>query len=161
MHIFRDLNVNVPDIEQFIGFYKSIYFDYIDDSALYPGTEKVLKTLNDKNIRISLLTTKGQEQAEKIMEYFTLGKYFDVIMGRRAGMEIKPSAVPLLTICKELNVLPEETLMIGDSELDIQCGKNANAKTCGVTYGYRTIEDLLRENPDYLISKPNEIINLI
>ena len=50
--------------------------------------------------------------------------------------------------------------MIGDTELDIKCGKNANAKTCGVSYGYRTREQIEDENPDLIISELNELINL-
>ncbi len=47
--------------------------------------------------------------------------------------------------------------MVGDTELDIQCGKNAGSKTCGVLYGYRTKSQLEKEKPDYLISGLNEL----
>ena len=73
-------------------------------------------------------------------------------MGRRDGLAHKPSPEPLLHICKELNVKPAETLMVGDTELDIQCGKSAGSKTCGVLYGYRTKIQLEKEKPDFLIS---------
>jgi len=161
LNIFQDLKIDVPDIEHFINIYKNFYFDFIDDSKLYSGVENVLKQLNENEIKISLLTTKGQSQAENIIEHFNLHKYFSYIMGRRIGMPIKPSGEPLEIICKEINVLPAYTLMIGDSELDIQCGKNASAKTCGVIYGYRAIEELKKENPDFLISELNEILQLI
>ncbi len=52
-------------------------------------------------------------------------------MGRRDGLAHKPSPEPLLYICKELQIDPSKTIMIGDTELDIQCGKNAGSKTCG------------------------------
>jgi phosphoglycolate phosphatase-like HAD superfamily hydrolase len=81
-------------------------------------------------------------------------------MGRRDGMAHKPSSEPLLKICESLNISSVKTLMIGDTELDIQCGKNANSKTCGVSYGYRTREQIEFENPDYIISELNELINL-
>jgi phosphoglycolate phosphatase-like HAD superfamily hydrolase len=78
-------------------------------------------------------------------------------MGRRDGLAHKPSPEPLLFICKELTLNPSETLMIGDTELDIQCGKNADAKTCGVLYGYRTKDQLEKEKPDFLISGLSEL----
>ena len=76
-------------------------------------------------------------------------------------MEHKPSAEPLLYICNELNVDPKKTLMVGDSEMDIQCAKNAGAVSCGVTFGYRTRELLIDENPDYIIDKFDEVKNII
>jgi phosphoglycolate phosphatase-like HAD superfamily hydrolase len=48
-------------------------------------------------------------------------------------------------------------MIVGDTELDILCGKNAGSITCGVTYGYRTEESLKENNPDYLVNEISEI----
>jgi phosphoglycolate phosphatase-like HAD superfamily hydrolase len=79
-------------------------------------------------------------------------------MGRRDGLAHKPSPESLLFICKDLQVEPAETLIVGDTELDIQCGKNAGAKTCGVIYGYRKKEQIVKEKPDLIISDLEELI---
>lgn len=149
--IFNDLNIQVDDLEYFIKVYKTVYFDFISDSTLYPGVIELLEYLHHNNYKIALLTTKAQGQAELILEHFKLTKYFAFIMGRRPGIMHKPSPEPLLIISETLKVKPEETLMVGDTELDIQCGKSALALTCGVSYGYRTESLLEKENPDYLI----------
>jgi phosphoglycolate phosphatase/pyrophosphatase PpaX len=155
--IFIELKMDTVDFEQFITIYKALYFDFIDSSYLYPEVETTLNYLNEKKIKVSLLTTKVQEQADKIIDHFGLRSSFDYVMGRRNGLEHKPSPEPLLLICKELQVKPGETLIVGDTELDIQCGKNADAKTCGVTYGYRNQEQIEREKPDFIISGLNEL----
>jgi HAD superfamily hydrolase (TIGR01549 family) len=129
-------------------------------SSLYNGVEETLYELKKRRIKISLLTTKVQDQAEKIIDHFNLGKYFNLIMGRRDGIAHKPSPEPLLTICTELNTDIENTLMVGDTELDIQCGKNAGSFTCGVLYGYRTKELLMIEKPDFMIEAINQILSL-
>ncbi len=159
--IFNDLNIPVTDVEEFINIYKSFYFDFIDTSKLYDGVEKTLDKINSRNIKISLLTTKGQDQADKIIDHFDLRKYFSLVMGRREGLAIKPSAEPLQLICQELMVETSETLMVGDSELDIQCGKNASAKTCAALYGYRTKDFLKQEKPNYFISEINELLKFL
>lgn len=159
--IFYSFGINVPDFDIFLNRYKQIYFDFIDHSSFYSGVEKVMQFLKEKNIKVALLTTKGQDQAVKILTHFKIDYYFDEIMGRRPGIAHKPSPEPLRLICETLKVDASNTLMIGDSELDIQCGKSAGAKTCAVTYGYRTKELLKKENPDYLIDDLNELINLI
>ena len=158
--IFSDLNVPVNDFETFINVYKNQYFDFIDESTLYEGIEETFKKLKSRNIMTSLLTTKGQEQAEKIINYFKLEKYFNLVTGRRNGIAHKPSAEPLLLICNELNITPEETLMVGDTELDIACGKNAGSKTCAVTYGYRTKKALEKQEPDLIIDSITDLITL-
>ena len=155
--IFEEMKITVPDFEEFISIYKALYFDFIDSSVFYPGVQETLKQLNEKQLKVSLLTTKGQEQTDKIIDHFNLRTSFDYVMGRRDGLAHKPSPESLLYICKKLKVNPSETLMVGDTELDIQCGKNAVSKTCAVLYGYRTISQIEKEKPDFIISGLNEI----
>ncbi len=159
--IFREMNIPVNDFEKFISIYKDFYFDFIDDSKIYPGVIETLKFLVERNIRVSLLTTKMQSQADKIIDHFNLREYFSLVMGRRNGIANKPSAEPLLFICNELKILPGETMMTGDTELDIQCGKNAGTKTCGAAYGYRDKELLKKENPDFIVSNITELKHII
>lgn len=158
--IFDALNIAVPDFDLFINIYKKKYFDFMMYSNLYPEVEYALAEIKKRNVKISLLTTKLQEQADKIIEHFNLANYFDLVMGRREGIAHKPSAEPLLIICNDLNFDVKNTVMIGDTELDIQCGKNAGANTCAVLYGYRTKELLEIEQPDFMVSKIIELIDI-
>jgi HAD superfamily hydrolase (TIGR01549 family) len=158
--IFEKLQIDVPDFEKFITIYKALYFDFMDSSYLYPAATETLQYLNEKNINVSLLTTKVQDQAEKIIDHFNLRPYFSYLMGRRDGLAHKPSPEPLIYICDELEIKTHETLIVGDTELDIQCGIGAGAKTCGVLYGYRTKDQLEKEKPDFLISGLNDLINV-
>lgn len=159
--IFRQFKITVPDFEQFIKVYKKLYFDFMNDSELYDGAHKTLSSLKSNNIKVSLLTTKAQDQAEKIISHFKLDEYFDLIMGRRDGIPHKPSPAPLLMICNELNIDVSQTLMVGDTELDILCGQNAGAKTCAVTFGYRETDILKSYKPDFLINSLSEINHFI
>lgn len=158
--IFNAFDIDVPDFEEFITIYKENYFKQMKYSSLYNGVEETLSELKERGVKISLLTTKVQDQAEKIIEYFNLGEYFNLIMGRRDGIAHKPSPEPLIAICKELNVGLKSTLMVGDTELDIQCGKNAGTFTCGVLYGYRTKELLEIEKPDFIVESINQILSI-
>jgi len=159
--IFEGCEIVVPDVEHFINVYKGMYFDFIDESELYENSIILLHELKSKNIKTGLLTTKGQDQAEKISKHFELDKYLDVIEGRKNGFAIKPSPEQFLKICKEVNSDPKNSLMVGDTELDILCGKNAGAKTCAVSYGYRDFEELKTYNPDYYIHDLKEVLSLI
>lgn len=159
--IFNECNIFVPDVDHFINVYKEMYFDFIDDSQMYANAFHLFDELKNRGIKLGLLTTKGQDQAEKISSHFKFDKYLDVIEGRKNGIAIKPAPDQLLKICAELNIDPKDTLMVGDTELDIQCGKSAGAKTCAVSYGYRDVEEIKKLNPDYLIDDLKEIIEII
>jgi HAD superfamily hydrolase (TIGR01549 family) len=158
--IFEAFNVEVDDFDSYLKLYKNIYMEQINHSRLYPGVLEVLTELKNNKKNISLLTTKAQDQAEKIVDYFGLKKYFDIVMGRQDGIAHKPSPEPLLKICNDLNINIVDTLIIGDTELDIQCGKNAGSSTCAVTYGYRSKDLIENERPDFIINRFEEILSL-
>ncbi|MBK8944544.1 MAG: HAD family hydrolase [Ignavibacteriae bacterium] len=159
--IFEGCNIYVPDVELFIKEYKKLYFDFIDDSHLYNNAENLFQELKSQNIKTGLLTTKAQDQAENICNHFGITKYLDVIEGRKIGIQIKPAPDQFFKICDEVKANPKNSLMVGDTELDILCGKNAGAKTAVVAYGYRKLEELKTYNPDYFINDLIEIINII
>ncbi len=84
--IFKKFNLEVSDFQKFIGIYKKLYFNFIDESKVYSGVENTLSFLkNGRDLKISLLTTKGQDQAEKIIDHFDFSKYFDFVMGKKRG----------------------------------------------------------------------------
>lgn len=159
--IFNAFGIYVPSFDDFLYVYKKNYLEQMEYSKLYYGVEKVLEELKQRGNKISLLTTKAQDQTDKIIDYFNLRDYFDFIMGRRNGIAHKPSPEPLISICNQLNTDVKNTIMIGDTELDIQCGKNAGSLTCGVLYGYRTKELIKIENPDFIIETFPEILTIV
>lgn len=157
--IFDVFKIEVGDLDAYIEVYKSFYNDLLHTSSLYDGVESTLSALMQNN-KIALLTTKMQDQAENILNYFDLTKYFDLILGRGPGFEHKPSPQPLLYIVEQLNYSIDNTYIIGDTELDIRCGKNAKTNTIAVTYGFRTASNLALEKPDYTINNFKDLMSL-
>jgi len=158
--IFEEFNIPVPDFEGFISVYKNVYFDFIDHSTLYPAVAETLSELK-KHYKVGLLTTKAQDQADLIINHFGLRSYFNYVMGRRDGFPVKPAPEPYLQICNDLNIQSTRSMMIGDSEMDIQCGKNAGAYTTAVTYGYRKEIELVEQNPDHIIYSINDLLKIL
>ena len=60
-----------------------------------------------------------------------------------------------------LGAKPENTLYVGDSDVDIQTAKNSNLKSVGVTWGFRDRELLEEEGADFIINTPCELLELI
>jgi len=160
MTVFNKYGVVVNDLETYLAVYKPIYNSLLYKSTLYPGVIETLSLLKNAGYTIALLTTKAQEQATNVLNYFNILEYFSLVNGRTPESEVKPSPAPLLSICETLGYKPQEAIMIGDSELDIQCGINAKAKTCAVTYGFRTPEQLAMEKPDFIVNSLKELQQL-
>jgi HAD superfamily hydrolase (TIGR01549 family) len=159
--IFEELNIIVEDFEYFIDIYKKIYFEVMHTSTLYPYVRDTIKNLHAQNISLALLTTKGQEQADRIIDYFDLRPYFSYVMGRRLEMKVKPDPEPLLYICNELSIPKEKSMMVGDTEFDIRCAKAAGIKSCAVEYGYRSRDFIESEHPDFMIETFDKLLDLI
>ena len=135
------------------------YNKHIDDCTRpYPGIIDMLDTLSDRGISFAIASNKYQEGTEALVaKYF--GKYgFVRILGQREGKPIKPdpeivkeamSAAPDVTV--------EDTVYCGDSDVDKQTGLNAGVRTIGVTWGFRTREELSAYNPWLLVENPAEI----
>jgi HAD superfamily hydrolase (TIGR01549 family) len=134
--IFDYFKINVGDLDSYISKYKETYFKNLSQTELYPGVLETLRNLKHKQIKTAILTTKAQDQLEKIITYFELNNYFDYLYGRRLNSKIKPSPEPLLEIMDILKVDNNSTIMVGDTELDIMCGNSAKTFTVFVEYGY-------------------------
>jgi HAD superfamily hydrolase (TIGR01549 family) len=155
--IFEEFGVDVPDVEQYIDIYKRLYFDFIDETKFYPGMLELLHKLRNEGYKLAILTTKNQQQTERIADHFGLNEYFEILMGRRPGIKIKPDAEPLEIIIDQFNGNKNTTVMIGDTEFDIGCGRNAGVDTIAVGYGYRDKDFLLNEKPTYFVDTVSEL----
>ncbi|MEZ4845496.1 MAG: HAD-IA family hydrolase [Bdellovibrionota bacterium] len=96
-----------------------------------------------------------------ILKYFQIDHHFKMVLGGDSLPHKKPRPEPILHICKELNVLPAKTLMIGDSPVDLEAGRLAGAKTIGILGGL-TPEDLMKKSEaDIFLHQVRDMIALI
>jgi phosphoglycolate phosphatase len=74
---------------------------------------------------------------------------------------MKPVPFALEELSKKFGIVTSDMVMIGDSAVDIEFGKNGGATTIGATYGFRTIEELKACEPDHLINSFDELLELL
>ncbi|MBA4391067.1 MAG: hypothetical protein C0399_09025 [Syntrophus sp. (in: bacteria)] len=123
----------------------------------YPGTRETLETL--KALKMAIVTNKTEEISRKTLKTFALDAYFDMIIGVDTIAERKPSPVPVLHVLSAFNITPEEAIIVGDSEVDIQTGKASNVRTVAVTHGYG--KNGFQEKADFVISSLPELIDIV
>ncbi|WP_353683478.1 HAD-IA family hydrolase [Thermodesulfovibrio sp. 3907-1M] len=149
--------VNFPSqklIDCFVNYYREHITDF---SRAYPEVKETLEEL--KNIKKVVISNKLTELSFKTLENLGLLKYFDFVAGSDLFSERKPSAVPIIETVKRFYTTPDKTLVVGDSELDIIAGKQAEVKTVAVTYGYREREVL--KEADFIIDKFSELLKIV
>jgi tRNA threonylcarbamoyl adenosine modification protein (Sua5/YciO/YrdC/YwlC family) len=86
---------------------------------------------------------------------------FDGVLGALPGVPVKPDPAMLKILMDRIGAVPEATLFVGDSNVDIQTGKNGGLTTCGVLWGFRSREELAGEGADFLIGSPAELVKLV
>lgn len=127
----------------------------------FEGVKEALEELKTSGFKLAVVTSKRRKMAERGLKLFNMLDYFDNVVTPEDTEKYKPDGEPASKACELLKVLPEESLMVGDSHNDILCGKNAGCKTCIVKYSILPLEELMKFKPDYIVDSLLDIIKLI
>ncbi len=150
-------NVSMP-IQELLECFVSYYNEHIADfSQLYPDVKETLEALKD--FKKVVISNKLTALTIKTMEHLDILKYFDFVAGSDTFVEKKPSPLPIFETIKRFNTSPERTIIVGDSDIDIQTGRAAGVKVVAVTYGYRDRE--LLQGADFMIDSISALKNII
>lgn len=155
-HKDDDTVLRVRDV--FVPYY-NVHKD--DKTRPYPGIEALLDTLTANGIMLAIASNKYQEATEELVRKHFSGYRFPCILGQREGKPIKPDAGIIFEAMQHCGVAADETVYCGDSDVDMMTGNNAGVKTIGVTWGFRTIEELAEHGPMLLADDPMQIQNKI
>ena len=155
----RDESVIKAGLEHFLTYYRA---HKLDHTHVYDGVKDMLTVLHNSNgIRrqMAVLSNKPVIPSRAIVEALGLAGFFTHVYGGNSFSTKKPDPKGAQTILKETRTRPEETLMVGDSSVDVITGRNAGLWTCGVTYGFAP-HTLCEAPPDVTIDKPHELADL-
>mgnify|MGYP000953936282 FL=1 len=131
-----------------------------DHTKPYPGMPELIRDIKAQGVVCGANSNKADEFSQVIVAHYFPG-IFEVIRGNLPGTPVKPDPGVARGILEKLNARPEETLMVGDSDVDIRTGHNAGLKACGVTWGLRSRENLVNAGADFLADTPAELEKLL
>ncbi len=144
--------------EHFVPYYN----EHIDDCTRpYPGIIEMLDRLKAEGILFAVASNKYQEGTEALVKKYFGAYDFVCLLGQRDGKPIKPDPEIVHEAMAAAGVSLDETLYCGDSDVDMQTGMNAGVKTIGVTWGFRTREELSAYNPWLLAESADEIVRAL
>jgi HAD superfamily hydrolase (TIGR01509 family) len=119
---------------------------------LLPGVADTLKALRSMGLKIGLCTINSEKSVSRILERFGIAGSFDVTVPRNRVRHVKPDPEHLEVALKALAVSPEETLVVGDSRVDMQSAKALGAVAVGLPTGVATLEQLMSSGADYIVT---------
>ncbi|MCI2056323.1 MAG: HAD family hydrolase [Oscillibacter sp.] len=128
----------------------------LDKTQPYAGIADLLQTLKSKGVQLAVYSNKADEFSRSIVEHFFPG-VFDIVRGKLPAVPVKPDPTGLNALLKELDACRAKTLFVGDSDVDIETGHNARLRACGVTWGFRSQEELETQNPEHLSDSPEAL----
>ena len=120
-----------------------------------------LAQLDKAGAVLAVATNKPQDFAVRIIDKLLPDVEFLCVLG---GVDYRPPKPDTEILVDILSRLPDEknqVFMIGDSNVDIQTGRNAGVETIGCAWGFRGREELEREGADYIAEAPADIVGFI
>ena len=148
-------------ISRTFSVFKEHYKEHCNDkTGLYPGIDELLQALKERDFLMAIVSNKLQEGVDSLSkQYFET--YTTVTIGARDGILKKPAPDTVYEALRRLDVLTEDAVYIGDSEVDIATAGNAGMDCIMVSWGFRTREEQEKAGGKIFVEKPEDIISLL
>ncbi|WP_295728390.1 HAD family hydrolase [uncultured Muribaculum sp.] len=128
---------------------------------LFPYVLNSLSRLKERGVRMSIASSRNKTSLEEFARDMELAPFMDYILSADDVVKAKPNPEPVLKTLEALNESPENTIVVGDMDVDILMGNRAGCKTIGVTYGNGSKSELETSNADFIIDSFNQITDII
>lgn len=127
---------------------------------VFPGVPETLKALRDRGFVLTIASSRSNHSLQDFVRTFGFDKLITLVLGVDDVTKAKPDPEPVLRTLRKLGFSASRTLVVGDMPFDILMGRGAGARTCGVTYGNSTREELQGCGADYVIDDFKNLLDL-
>lgn len=134
---------------------------YLVDSKPYPYVMDALKELNKRGIPIAICTNKKQEFTDNIVNSVFSEIRFESVMGDTFDGFHKPNPQKPLAIAEIFGTDPKSIYFVGDSSVDMDTARNATMIPVGVSWGFRSVEELKEHGAQLIIDRLDSLIDLV
>lgn len=148
------LDNNEDKVQDAITAYRHYYINQqgMYENVLFDGMFELLSGLNEDGISLSVATFKGAS-VDKILDHFAISHFFPNVEFYNEEKGIVTKAQMIVNILERLQITDKnQVLMIGDREHDIFAAHETGVKSCAVTYGFGSVEELIMCKPDYIVN---------
>ena len=126
----------------------------------FPGVVKTLATLKEQGFALTIASSRSRNSLMELTHNMGIADYISYLIGADDVKEAKPKPEPVLKTLAAMHYTASETLVVGDMAVDILMGSKAGAKTCGVTWGNVSRDELKEAGADYIIDRMEELVEI-
>jgi phosphoglycolate phosphatase-like HAD superfamily hydrolase len=152
------LHERIPDIAR-------MYAEYFPShslltTTLFPGVEDTLRRLHLAGVRLAVASSKKGGGIKRVTDHFGIDDLFVQLQGSdRLRFKPAPDVINIILAAQGWKL--QDTLMVGDTDVDILAGKNAGVATAAVTYGSLSEAELMEFHPDFIIRSFPELARVV
>lgn len=126
------------DIERLAASHREFQFAHFELSVPFPNVSETLARLKERGLKLGAVTNRFSQSVIPTLSSAGLTHFFDTLVCLDQVERPKPDPMHLLKALASLDEQPPNAVMVGDSPIDIEAGKNAGTKTVFVTYGFHS-----------------------
>lgn len=142
-------------------FFSSYYSSHSACKTMpYAGICELLSKLKADGVKTGVASNKDHGFSESLVKNF-FGDTIQVVCGRKKGAPKKPDPFSVNYIIEQLKANKNETLYVGDSDVDMETAVNAGLDSCGVLWGFRTETELRESGAKFIVNNTDELYQLI
>lgn len=123
---------------------------------IIPGVAEMLPRLKQR-YPLAVISARDQDNTMGFLENYNLAANFEAVVTALSARHTKPYPDPLRLAARRMGVAPEACLMVGDTTVDIRCGRSAGAQTVGVLCGFGEEAELRRAGADLILRTTAEL----
>ncbi len=142
--------------------FKEYYNSHMTDfTQPYPGIPELLRELTDRGVKLAVASNKYQGAVEKLINHYFPNIPWAAIEGQKEGIPVKPDPSIVFEILAKSPTPKSEVLYVGDSGVDMETARRACVESCGVTWGFRPLDELLSNHADHIAGTTTQLLHLI
>jgi phosphoglycolate phosphatase len=128
--------------------------------GLFPHVMETLAALKESGCVLTIASSRSYGSLKEFLRKMGIAPYISYVLGANSVTHAKPHPEPVLKTMADMGFTADETLVVGDMPVDIQMGKGAGARTCAVTYGNASRDELIAAGADYVIDDFSELTGI-
>jgi phosphoglycolate phosphatase len=140
-----------------------VYYDehLWDKTTVYPGVRELLDELVSRGINIAVASNKYQSAVDRLVQHFFGDLKWAAVYGQREGVPVKPDPSVVFEVLTDCPTPKDDVLYVGDSGVDMATAQRACVESCGVTWGFRSRQELEDGYADHIVDIADDILSLV
>lgn len=152
----------IADAPRVLEIYRAHYAAHsLDHSRAYEGMVEAVERIKNAGVKVAVVSNKPHADAVRVMKSLYPKDTFSLVLGRTQKFAIKPAPDALNFVMNFFGFKPEEAVYVGDSDVDVEFARNANMRCVSVTWGFRSVGELLTAGAVCMTDDPKKLPDLV